>query len=127
MNDELEAAALRLMGRDLSDYQGPTGDDTDMRAGIMLARAYLAALDTQIVADAMAAEDSLPVTEEWLLANGFIKEGAALFTQSFYWVSMQIRLKEKAPHEVFVNGGVWTRCLVNIGPLRRLIDALEVK
>ena len=42
MSDELRAAASRLNDRDLADYQGPTGDDTDMRAGIMLAHAYLA-------------------------------------------------------------------------------------
>lgn len=43
MNYDLIAIAKRLADRDLADYQGPTGDDTDMRAGIVLARAYLAA------------------------------------------------------------------------------------
>lgn len=58
MSDELRQAAERLADRDLGDYQGPTGDDTDMRAGIMLARAYLREHDHE------------PVTEEWLESVG---------------------------------------------------------
>jgi hypothetical protein len=42
MGDGLRAAAERLRGRNIADCQGPTGDDIDMRAAIMLAHAYLA-------------------------------------------------------------------------------------
>ena len=41
-NENLQKAAERLADRDLAHYQGPHGDDTDIRAGIALARAYLA-------------------------------------------------------------------------------------
>jgi hypothetical protein len=42
MDYDLRAAAERLADYDLAVWQGPTGDCTDMRAAIKLARAYLA-------------------------------------------------------------------------------------
>lgn len=61
--DEIRAAANRLADLDLGDYQGPTGDDTDMRAGIVLARYVRSRLDQQ---QAEARERELPVDAEWL-------------------------------------------------------------
>lgn len=52
MSDELRAAAERLASRDLGDYQGPSSSDCDMRGGILLARAYLAELETGDCTDA---------------------------------------------------------------------------
>lgn len=42
MTEDLREAAERLANRDLACFQGPTGDDADMRAGIKLAKAFLA-------------------------------------------------------------------------------------
>lgn len=38
---ELRAAANRLADLDIREYQGPTGEDTDYRAAIMLAKAWI--------------------------------------------------------------------------------------
>lgn len=53
MNYELRAAANQLACLDLAYFQRPTADDANMRAGIMLARAYLAAItaDDEELAD----------------------------------------------------------------------------
>jgi hypothetical protein len=62
MSDSVKAAAERLIERDLANYQGPTGDDADMRAAITVASAYK-----------RLAEILLPEieTEEDCLENGY--------------------------------------------------------
>lgn len=42
MTSEVMAAADRLLGRDISHYQGPGQGDADMRAAIIVARAWRA-------------------------------------------------------------------------------------
>jgi hypothetical protein len=59
---ELRVHAERLSGRDLGHYQGPTGDDADMRAGIALARAWLAE---------HPADEDTPIDSGWLKEIGF--------------------------------------------------------
>lgn len=56
LNMEVIVAAGRLAGRDLADYQGPSNDDADMRAGIVLANAVMA---SYTVADMRAKGASL--------------------------------------------------------------------
>jgi len=64
MNDnelELRAAANRLAVLDLGEWQGPEGDCADMRAGIMLARNWIAE---------HAADDDEAITKEWFVEQG---------------------------------------------------------
>lgn len=61
MNEEVKAAMERLLDCDLAHYQGPTGDDANMRAAIMLAR-YVRAEHP--------ADDEAGITEGWLREVG---------------------------------------------------------
>lgn len=63
MSDELKAAANRFADYDLADFQGPTGDCADIRAGIALSRYVLADLAAR---EAEERERALPIDEVWL-------------------------------------------------------------
>lgn len=63
MSDELKAAANRFADYDLADFQGPTGDCADIRAGIALSRYVLADLAAR---EAEERERALPIDAEWL-------------------------------------------------------------
>lgn len=66
-------AAERLAAYDLAEWQGPTGDCTDMRAGIALARLFL---------EEHPVDDGEPVTEAHLDAMGGEKRGPHLWQWS---------------------------------------------
>lgn len=61
MTPEIRAAAERLLSRDLAEYQGPTGDEADMRAAIMLARNFMAE---------HPADDDTPIDREFVRSLG---------------------------------------------------------
>lgn len=54
---DTRVAAERLAAYDLADWQGPTGDEVDMRAAIKVARAWLAANPTTTPTDAGRVSD----------------------------------------------------------------------
>jgi hypothetical protein len=65
--EDLKAYASRLGAEDLADYQGSTINEADTRAGIVLAKWYLAHIAEQ---ERVAEERALPITEEWLVSIG---------------------------------------------------------
>ena len=66
-HEEVRAAAERLSHRKLEDYQGPTGDDTDMRAAIALAR-FVLDLTDQLAAARADADARVAICESELTA-----------------------------------------------------------
>ena len=128
---ELRAAAERLTdGRNrLEDWQGPTGDCADMRAAIVLARAYIAA---------NPADDGEPVTDEWLRSLGFSRhmQPAACCHLSIKTTTLTLtRWQDKAgdgPIRWSVSGQDYSdwlpHCLwpVTRGQVRRLCAAIGI-
>lgn len=60
--DEYRAAAQRLAAYDLAEWQGPTGDCTDMRCGILVARRLLELLPPT--------DDNKLVSVDWFRSVG---------------------------------------------------------
>lgn len=101
MSDELKAAANRFADYDLADFQGPTGDCADIRAGIALSRYVLADLAAR---KAEARERALPIDEEWLEDQRYRRDGGG------DWSNRHIVLKKlrDCSWGVFIAGGVNT-------------------
>lgn len=80
---DVKAAAERLTdGRlKLEDLQGPTSDEADLRAAVIVARTYIAALP--LIERAEQDNDQTPVTEGWLRGIGFYSDGLHLYLLGF--------------------------------------------
>lgn len=112
---DLRAAAERLADHDLGEWQGPTGDCADMRAGIVLARHVRDTLDPA------------PITPEGLVGLGFAggADGVYLLLSGGQ-VVLRFERIVRWWAEMKDDGGrshEWPHPLTTLGQVRRLVAA----